>query len=168
MRIVQSLGHRVDAGLQAGEWIFLPKRFQTANTYQKLRWGRVGVELHDGHWPCLFLGLLLDGQDHALTLVSPNESIDLMLSLDADPKLTLDPVIVQRADALRATGVDVMYGAALKNKWRKVVVREPLAETIRAKPTDEDQVEAIYARLRGWCENLFPDGERVAMFQSSA
>lgn len=119
LRLVQSLGHRVDAGLQAGEWSFLPERFQTANTYQKVRWGRVGVELHDGHWPGLFLGLLLDGQDHGLMLVSPSESIDLMLSLDADPKLAVDPAITQRADALRATGTDVMHGAALKNKWRK-------------------------------------------------
>jgi hypothetical protein len=159
LRLVQLLEQRVAAGLAAGDWSFLPKRFQAAHAYEKLRWGRVGVELHDGHWPCLFLGFLLDGTDHALTLVSPSTSIDLMLSLDADPKLVIDPVCAQRADTLRATAVDVLHGAALKNKWRKLVVREPLIETIRAKPSDEDQVEAIYARLRGWCAALFPGGE---------
>lgn len=164
LRLSYLLEHLILAGFDAGEWSFLPSRFLNTRVVPK-RWGRVGVELHDGQWPGLFLGFLLDGADHKLTLVAQDTSIDLMLALDADPKLIVDKVLEQRSEALRMVGVDVMYGAEFKNKWRKVVVREPLAETIRAKLTDEDQVEAIYARLLCWCESLFSHGELCLLNQ---
>jgi hypothetical protein len=55
--------------------------------------------------------------------------------------------------------VEVLHGAQLKSKWRKVVVRESLADTIRGKATEAEQVDAIYRRLQGWCQGLFGDGE---------
>jgi hypothetical protein len=150
---------RIATQLKECDWTFLPKRFQTSSALEKLRWGRVGIELNKSWTPGLFMGFLLDGEDHQLALVSPRTSIDLMLTLDADPKRTIDPTVLGlRAGALRAPGVEILHGAQLKNRWRKLVVREALADTIRGKPTEEAQVNAIYGRLRGWCETLFADG----------
>jgi hypothetical protein len=150
---------RLATQLKDRDWTFLPARFQTSSAIEKLRWGRIGVELNTKWNPGLFLGFLLDGEDHQLTLVSPRTSIDLMLAFDADPKMTLDTqVLAEHAEALRAPGVEILHGPQLKNKWRKLVVREALTETLRGKVTEAEQVDAIYGRLKRWCELLFAGG----------
>jgi hypothetical protein len=115
-----------------------------------------------GKWtPCIFLGFLLDGSDHRLTLVSPS-SIDLMLSLDmSETSKTIEPkVLATLAESLRTPGVSVLHGSDLKKSpWRKLVVREALADTIRGKPTEAEQADAIYARLKHWSSVLFADGK---------
>jgi hypothetical protein len=152
---------RIAAALRERDWTFLPKRFQTSTAFDKPRWGRVGIELNKDWNPALFLGFLMNGDDHQLPLLAPQTSIDLMLALDhSDTKLVIDPKIVApRAEALRAPGVDVLYGTQLKSKWRKIVIRESLVDTIRGKSTEAEQVEAIYLRLRSWCAGLFGDGK---------
>ena len=152
---------RLAAQLGDLDWKFLPARFHDRSAYEKMKWGRIGIELNK-HWdPCLFLGFLLDGHDHRLKLVSPS-SIDLMLSLDmSDTNKVIDPtVLAPLAESLRAPGVSVLHGSELKKSpWRKLVVREPLADTIRGKPTEAEQVDAIYARLKYWNSVLFADGQ---------
>ena len=152
---------RLVAQLPGRDWSFLPKRFHGPSAYEKMKWGRIGIELNE-HWnPCLFLGFLLDGHDHRLELVSPT-SIDLMLSLDmSDTSKVIEPtVLTPLAESLRAPGVSVLHGSQLKKgPWRKLVVREALADTIRGKPTEAEQVDAIYARLEHWSSTLFAGGQ---------
>jgi hypothetical protein len=151
---------RIAAQLKERDWSFLPARFRASSSLERLRWGRIGLELNKSWNPALFMGFLLDGEDHQLTLISPRMSIDLMLTLDANPKSMIDATVLgPRAEALRTLGVDILHGAQIKNKWRKLVVREALADTIRGKPTEVEQVDAIYGRLTQWCSILFQGGQ---------
>lgn len=153
---------RIAATLAERDWSFLPARFRSAYAPGKMRWGRIGIELniHDWERPHLFLGFLLDGTDHQLPLVSPRTSIDLTLMLEADVKTTIDPaVLARRAEALNAPGVVVHHGPQLKSRWRKLVVREALTDTLRGKPSEAEQIDAIYTRLRQWGSLLFEGGE---------
>ena len=78
-----SAGRQADALTFFAELAAAPYRYDFYQTLRRLeclfdekpRWGRIGVELHDGHWPGLFFGFLLDGADHALTLIAPDTSI---------------------------------------------------------------------------------------------
>lgn len=157
----------VDATLQryaeklaAKDWSFLPERLRARSGVEK-RWGRLGVALQGKDWsPTVFVGFLIDGADHQLTLLAPRQSVDLMLSLDGHRNQVIEPgSLARKAEALKALAPSVLHGTGLQNRWRKIVVREPLFETIQGHATEDDQVDAIHKRLRGWCEVLFNAGE---------
>lgn len=75
-------------------------------------------------------------------------------------KTVLPPaVLARRADALRASGVVVLHGEQLTSKWCKLAVREALTDPLRGNPTELEQIDAIYNRLRQCCALLFEGGE---------
>src|ERR1039457_2399050 len=55
----------------------------------------------------------------------------------------------------------------VKSKWRKLVVRTPLADIIVAKNTDEQQTQAIYERFAEWGRVLFEDGTLESAFRDT-
>jgi hypothetical protein len=138
---------------------------------QPLRWGRVGIEFFFENWrPDIFAGFLLDGKDHKLDLVDPTKGIDLMLLIEADSPSTSVSGGAIRLAAQRILTVPntvALDQDQVKSKWRKLVVRTPLADIIVAKNTDEQQTQAMYERFAEWGRVLFEDGTLESAFRDT-
>ena len=154
-------------------WDFLPAGLGAVENRhpQPLRWGRVGIEFFFENWrPDIFAGFLLDGKDHKLDLVDPTKGIDLMLLIEADSPSTSVSGGAIRLAAQRILTVPntvALDQDQVKSKWRKLVVRTPLADIIVAKNTDEQQTQAIYERFAEWGRVLFEDGTLESAFRDT-
>lgn len=85
-----------------------------------------------------------------------------MLIIDAFPQVEIMGVELQeKINELRNNNLaaSVLGPDELKNKWRKLVVRDSLAGIINGKFNEEEQLNAIYAHLKQWCKTLFEDGK---------
>ena len=161
--------HRLSQRLIEQDWSLLPKRFKEPEVYcSRPKYGRMGIGFNDDKWnPLLLLGFLLDPTDHKLELCTPKKGIDLMLIIDAEQKVRVKgTALAKKADGMRQrfTEAKVEEGDELRNKWRKLVVRQPLADVIQGHPTEDDQVDVIYERFKAWCECLFNDGKLERAF----
>ena len=90
-----------------------------------------------------------------------------MLTVDADQKVRVKgTALAKQASALRQAFPEatVEQGDELRSKWRKLVVRQALADVIRGHPQEDDQVDAIYAKFKAWCECLFANGKLERAF----
>jgi hypothetical protein len=69
-------------------------------------------------------------------------------------------VLLEKANSLRTKfpEAQVTDQDQTKSKWRKLVVRRPLADVIASHDTEEAQVEAIYRQFEAWCVEIFADG----------
>jgi hypothetical protein len=169
-RSVPDICGRLVSRLAQRDWSFMGPCVSYPLIVSGYRWGRIG--LGTGFSPRgaagIFAGFLLDGTDHKVTLCDAARGGDLALLLDAQPGVVIDhAVLVERATALRHVSPSVLGPDGLKNRWRRLIIREPLADTIRGLITEEEQLDAIYGRLREWGECLL-EGGRVAEAATNA
>jgi hypothetical protein len=134
-----------------------------------LRWGRIGIEFGGSLWrPAIFTGFLLTGTDHKVDLVTPAKGPDLMLSIESsNPKVFIPgDIVTRRACALRelepSAVVEDQY--QVNSKWRKLMMRMPLADVIKGCDSEPEQLSAIYERFSKWCGVLFSDDELEQAF----
>jgi hypothetical protein len=154
------------AGLLARKkWPCVPSAMRPSTPVaKKLQWGRIGIQFSDD-WeklPGLFLGFLVDPDDHGVLLCDPGRGFDVMLTIDKIPKLEPDSAKVLRAlrRVEKACGPARIDGPSdLRNKWRLLMIRNPVADAIEAAKTLDGQVEALHTLLSEWCEALFDGGE---------
>jgi hypothetical protein len=67
-------------------WTTVPKAYHS-KVQVRDRFGRVAIEFQTNGWnPSLAIGFLYDTRDHMVSLTAPNESVDLFLRLEADPR----------------------------------------------------------------------------------
>lgn len=147
------------------KWPSVPAPLRpTTPTSKKLQWGRVGIQFND-EWdklPGLFLGFLVDPDDHGVALCNASRGFDVMLTIDKMPRLEVDSVKVLRA--LRRVEkqcgpLRIEAPADLRNKWRLLMIRSPVADVIGTTRTVDEQVLALHTLLSRWCEVLFEGGE---------
>jgi hypothetical protein len=160
---------RLSTLLKAEDWSFLPPTFlRSVGTI------RTNTQHRLGGWfdpfknrPYLFAGFVLDpkishGDDH----FSSERGPDLLLGFDAKPKIR-GLHLSERVERLRELGLYVVDQDVLAtiDEWRKLVVCKPLADIIRGHASKKQQVDAIHAELKRWCEVLFAaDGHLVNDF----
>lgn len=154
------------AGLLARKkWPSVPPALRPSTPVaKKLQWGRVGIQFNSD-WersPGLFLGFLVDPEDHGVVLCEPSRGFDVMLTIDKMPKLEPDTAKVLRAlrRVQKQCGRIRIEGPSdLRNTWRLLMIRTPVADAIREAKTLDEQVHAVHTVLSGWCEALFEGGE---------
>ena len=150
------------------DWESIPEfyRFPSVAEPKPIRWGRVGIEFYRKKMkPQIFVGFLLDPEDHALEFTDERRGIDLALFIECDPP-SIKPkgsAWKDRAHALRShflgRTMKVRYHEEIQHsKWRKLTVQECLVDVIRQHHDDESQTRAIYDRLESWATVLFKDG----------
>jgi len=168
--------YRIAELLDQKDWSFLPKRFDNRAIHSDRSgdalWGRLGLSFSDDEWtPCLFVGFLLDPSNHCLEFCEKRKGVDLMLAIDANPKTRIAGTTART----QAEKMDTMFPAALvqegeelrNNRWRKLVVRQSLADIVKDNAKEQEQTEAIYAKLKKWCEALFEDGTLETAFSET-
>ncbi|MGK5089663.1 hypothetical protein WDW86_19090 [Bdellovibrionota bacterium FG-2] len=135
------------------------------------RWGRLALEFpRSQDWnPCVTLGILFDGRDHRVELCDPRRGLDLMLRIEGDRNAELESVrrIFEQktrdwVEFMKKTKPNSKYSDVYgtKNKRTILLWRECLSDVLGDCANAEDQVDAIYERLKSWCKILFPDGDR--------
>ncbi|SFR18449.1 hypothetical protein [Desulfoscipio geothermicus] len=93
-----------------------------------------------------------------------------MLTIDAEPQVNIMGFeLEEKIKKLRNSNVAIsVFGPEeLKNKWRKLVIRDSLADIIKGKDSEEKQVNAIHNRLKEWCVILFSDGKLDEAFDKT-
>jgi hypothetical protein len=140
-----------------------------------LKWGRMGVDLLDDFRPGIFVGAMLDGDEHRVGLsdraLGPDFSLVLTYHteegapsreefLDSDEFVKL-----KRRLAAGACGwdfVDHFLNNLDPNPWHPLHLRKPLLEVMRGTQTFEDQVLAFLKAGREVIEVLLSGGELEA------
>lgn len=141
------------------------------------RWGRIGLMFN---WdPGLFMGFLMDGSDHQLDLLKPELGPDVMMCLDAGdqyrPQFADSKLFRNKIDELREVGsvrsdVRVEGPYELKNRYRQLVIRVPLATVVAdidgssAEAVEARQVDALCQLFKDWSDTLFRAGEMEQVF----
>ena len=154
-RLVEQLATRDWSPVPA--WLFTTKQA----TFQRKRWGRVGIEI--GDWkPVLFLGVLLDHADHGWPPIDKMDRVELFLTIDFSPPTfdLLNSPLNDVAHDLREKFLGTQIGGPAdhrKGGWRQLTMRQPLSRVIAGKRDEMAQVEAIYERLAEWSAALFGD-----------
>jgi len=143
-------------------WTTVPKAFHSKVVVRD-RFGRVGIEFQTTGWnPTLVIGFLYDSRDHMVSLAAPNESVDLFLRLEADPRTNakIDDVLAQlrqKAKLLTEKGARVLTRDETDNRWTLLIAQQNLMTVIAGASEERTQIEAIYNRLQEWLNCLFED-----------
>jgi hypothetical protein len=149
-------------------WEFLPTKFRIQKRAQSLRWGRVVLEFGPEDWkPNIVAGFLLDGGDHQVDLCDPQRGFDIYFGIDGPSGVKVEgQAVVAKANALRERFPDAQVTGQnqAKNRWRKLMVRKPLADVIGPHATEDAQATAIYKQFEAWCIEVFADGEMQKAF----
>ena len=132
-------------------------------------YGRVVLAFHwredcEDWNPAMTIGFLYDPHDHGVEFMS-QDSIDLILRIEADPKKFHNPVAL--LDALKPLAPKLQSNdtrALIKdqrgngNQWNLLIVQRSLARVVEGCPTERQQLDAIYKQTKEWCITLFSDG----------
>jgi hypothetical protein len=146
-------------------WTTVPKAFHS-KVLVRDRFGRVGIEFQTTGWnPTLVVGFLYDPRNHMVSLTAPNESVDLFLRLEADPRTNpqIDEVLAllrQKAKLLTEKEARVLTRneTGNDNLWTLLIAQQSLASFIANASEEREQIEAIYNRVQDWLNILFKDG----------
>lgn len=146
------------------DWEAIPTRYR-AKPEIRDRFGRVAIEFRTPGWnPALAVGFLYDIRDHMVELTSRNESVDLFLRIEADPRtnLHIDDVLAvlrQKAKLLSAKRVTVLTRnePGNGNPWTLFIAQQSLISVIANASDEREQIEAIYNRLHEWLNCLFAE-----------
>lgn len=132
---------------------------------KRLRWGRIGIELHrtdaKRKWsPGIFIGCVLDGRDHLINHRN-KESVKLQLILDFSNGLHRHYPTMDSYRALKATLAEITRGSrwtfydhleeGKANTWHPLYLETPLLEILRGTQTMEEQRERLFEAA---CEGL--------------
>jgi hypothetical protein len=144
-------------------WEIIPARYRKKIEIRD-KYGRIGIEFRTAGWnPTLTLGFLYDPRDHAVTLTSPSESIDLFFRIEADPRTNgkIDEVLAllgQKARLLsEGAKAHIRDEPGNGNSWTLLIVQQSLASVIAGASEEREQIEAIYNRLHEWLNYLFAE-----------
>ena len=144
-------------------------------TYQKLKWGRIGVAFPSvGPWrPGVFAGVLVDGTDHRVSWVQEEKGPDFVLlvsfHLDAGKPSWDDYVMSPEFERLRkrltgeaqAAGFDFHdhLREPRPNRWHPVHLRRPLVNVLGGAKDAEEQRERVAKVIGAGVEVLLAGGE---------
>jgi hypothetical protein len=152
--------------LNEQDWGIIPNELSTQPIVQD-RWGRTAVLFAEPKWKyALSIGFLYDPKDHRVQLVDPENSVDLMIRIEANPATNPRPTEVldqlqQSGPKLRALGatvqVKVVPTPASDNKHTLILIRKSLRDVIAGAESDDQQIELIYVQIRQWLGILFSD-----------
>lgn len=99
-----------------------------------------------------------------VNLTAPNESVDLFLRLEADPRTNpqIEGVLAllrQKAKLLSAKGARVLTRnePGNGNLWTLLIAQQSLLSVLGNGLEERGQIEAIYNRLHEWIKCLFGD-----------
>lgn len=155
------------ARLTGMDWPSVPKAFRTEPPVMKRQWGRIGIQFNvrwDKDWrvPGLFLGFLVDPEDHDVTLTNEARGFDLMLTVDRDPSLEIDERPIGRAlrSVRQAFPTATVEGPSeLENRYRLLMIRAAAADVLGSVGDVESQARALHAKLSDWASILFKAGD---------
>lgn len=149
------------------QWPSIPERyFGTKPPPVEDRFGRIAIELIGAKWsPTITLGFLYSTSDHRVPLTDPDNSIDLFLRIEANPKLNPNPIstvgiLASQLPKLReAAGQALLKGDAdNRNAHTLLIVQQSLTKVVSGINETHAQIEKIYQTLREWLSLLFQDG----------
>jgi hypothetical protein len=146
-------------------WTTIPEAYHSKVDVRD-RFGRVAIEFQTAGWnPTLAIGFLYDTRDHMVSLTAPNESVDLFLRLEADPRTNpqIEGVLAllrQKAKLLSAKGARVLTRNEPDNGnlWTLLIAQQSLLSVLGNGLEERGQIEAIYNRMQEWIKCLFEDG----------
>ena len=175
---------RIVKHLSTCDWTFIPDYFTNKefsvkhrvgqHPYRNQNWGRTGIEFGDWvHYPepGIFMGFLLDHSDHRMDPIDPENIDELMFTIDVGTNYK-DALIQSDLNDYAEKFREKIPGTRIfgprditKSPWRKLVIRETLSNVIQGKETTQEQVDAIYHRLKDWCNVVFDDGKVEKIFR---
>lgn len=119
-------------------------------------WGRIGFSILETWRPGIFVGFLIDGEDHATTPILGDRSPDLSIILDFDKDLhgiyTINEIYKSLVSELSIKIKELDNGFELynhfedeeveeKNLWHPIHIRKPMLEVFKGTTTAEEQEE---------------------------
>ncbi|HRD68168.1 MAG TPA: hypothetical protein PKY50_18705 [Candidatus Competibacter sp.] len=162
-------------------WDFLDNRYRAAKQVGNgafpcviNRFGRIGIEFmtDEPYTPAIVAGFLYDGSNHGVDFTRPDNGIDLLLRLEADPRQNKDCFrildllkegrsrIAQEEQAQQhRTRVRVRDEAGNGNTWSLLIAQKCLADVIGDLDSETEQLHAIYDYFRQLITTLFRDPE---------
>ncbi|OUL37440.1 hypothetical protein BV372_02435 [Nostoc sp. T09] len=139
----------------------------------KPQWGRLGLDILDGWFPGIFIGVLLDGSDHCVQPSNSHLGPDFCLILDfaIDKWKTVEGDFFHseeytklrsrlKANSGKWDFHDHRFEATKPNRWHPLHLRKPLAEVLRGTITFEQQVDRFILQGREVIELLL-DGREL-------
>jgi hypothetical protein len=135
--------------------------------------GRIGIRFPP--WtPGVFVGVLVDGDDHEIDMSDRPLGPDLVVVLDVSENGTatmsrqeflsssLYASLVARLEREAGTSswefIDTHGRSEKGNPWHPLILRRPLAEVLRGRDTFDEQREAVHSTLKAGIELLLDDG----------
>ncbi|MCF8231820.1 MAG: PD-(D/E)XK nuclease family protein [Bacteroidales bacterium] len=122
--------------------------------YKKEKWGRIGIELFDDWKPSIFIGFLLDGQDHCTTLLLGEKSPDFSIIISFEEKYhsiypndetynSLVKHLKKKVEELKS-GWDFYHHieddkVKEKNFWHPIHIRKPMLHLFQGTEKGEEQ-----------------------------
>lgn len=141
--------------LAARDW---PVNEKYQAVMKRLRWGRLGIELHTTNakrkWsPGIFIGCVIEGSDHSISH-RIEDSIKLQIILDFSDGLRAHYPYMDSYSVLKSTLVDVTQNSRWTfydhskerhaNTYHPLYLETPLLEILRGSKTMEEQRERIF------------------------
>lgn len=147
------------------QWKGVPEAYRSKPEVRD-RFGRVAIEFQTAGWnPSLAIGFLYDTRDHMVSLTAPNQSVDLFLRIEADPRTNpqIGEILVllrQKAKLLSEKGPRVLtrHDPDNGNPWTLLIAQQSLLSVIGNELDERGQIETIHNRLTEWIRCLFDDG----------
>ena len=148
------------------DWSFIPSRYRS-DVHVKKEMDRVAIKFATPDWrPGLILGFLHEEDgDLKVKYVDRERGIDLFLRIETNPKNQhhLQGVLRElknRKNELRKCADNVLLhgDAGNRNNYTVLLVRSCLSSVIEKMNERQDQLQAVYSKLREWGEILFKDG----------
>ena len=169
--------------LNESSWQFLDERYRNGDVPQFPcvidRYGRIGIEFMSKGWaPGIALSFLYDPSGHKVTLIRPEDGIDLMLRIEADSATNpdRDPDTIQVLDELKCgrerireqeksqthrTRVLLKGEKGNGNQYTLLIAQKCLADVIKNCDSETKQLEAIHNCFRQWLEALFSSDQNL-------
>ncbi len=122
-------------------------------------WGRMGLHLLNSWKPGLFVGILLDGDDHRTKPINATKGPDFCLIIDFDSSLhsqyPSNSHYIEFVNKLSKKVCDLQNGFQLynhladtkikgKNKWHPIHIRKPMLDVFVGALTVEEQADVFY------------------------
>jgi len=122
-------------------------------------WGRMGLHLLNSWRPGIFVGILLDGNDHCTKPISATKGPDFCLIIDFDSDLhgqyPSNSDYIELVNKLSKKVASLQNGFQFydhladteiksKNKWHPIHIRKPMLNVFIGSSTVEEQANAFY------------------------
>lgn len=120
-------------------------------TFNRLKWGRIGISFFEKWEPGLFAGVILDGTDHCLPPKDESKGPDFVVLLDIQKNnneiynnaLQSDWLKRIKSNLKKSCDPFSEYIEKPKNSWRLIILRKSLSDIIDRCNTVEEQTRKI-------------------------